>query len=120
MNIFIICPVRNATQKQIEELKSYKKKLILEGHTPFYPAEDNPYELTDEIGIDICVTNREAMIESDEVHIFYDPTSSGSLWDLGMAFALKKTLKIVNTIEHTPDKSFSNVILGWANDNRIN
>lgn len=116
MRIFIICPVRNANQEQIEKLKNYKAKLISEGHEVYYPADDNPYETTDPVGYQICQENTRAIRESDEVHIFWDATSRGSLFDLGTTFALNKHLVIVNLdeVEVTPTKSFSNMIIEWS------
>ena len=117
MNIYIICPVRDASQEQKEKLKAYKESLQAQGHTAYYPADDNPYEDTDKIGYVICEENRRATIEADEIHIFWDATSKGTLFDLGMAFALNKPLKIVNFDElvFTKGKSFTNMINKWSN-----
>jgi nucleoside 2-deoxyribosyltransferase len=117
MNIYIICPIRKATEEQKEALKKYKNKLIMDGHKAYYPDDDNPYEKTDHVGYLICEENTRAIRQADEVHIFWDTTSSGTLFDLGVAFALNKPLKIVNieSLEITPDKSFSNMIFEWSN-----
>lgn len=126
MKIFLICPVRNASKAQIENLKKYKETLAIDGHEVFYPADDNPYENTDSIGYIICGTNKKAIAGSDEVHIFWDKTSSGSLFDLGVAFALNKPLKIVNIEEVLMEenkiegKSFSKMILEWNSRRREN
>ena len=116
MNIYIICPVNNATEQQKEKLKAYKELLQTQGHTAYYPADDNPHEETDDIGYIICEENRRATIEADEIHIFWDATSKGTLFDLGMAFALNKPLKIVNFDElvFTEKKSFTNMINEWS------
>jgi nucleoside 2-deoxyribosyltransferase len=117
LKIYIICPVRNATKEQTEKLKEYKKSLLLDGHEVYYPADDNPYEESDNlIGYIICEENRRAIAEADEIHIFWDATSTGTLFDLGMAFALYKPLKIVNydELKFTPQKSFTNMINEWS------
>lgn len=116
MKVFIICPVRNATKEQKETLKEYKKQLIGNGNLVYYPDDDNPYEKSDKIGFKICEENRRALSEADEVHILFDPESRGTLFDLGMAFALNKRLRIVNidVLIPTEDKSFSNMILEWS------
>jgi nucleoside 2-deoxyribosyltransferase len=86
------------------------------GYRVYYSNDDNPYEYRDDIGYQICEENTRAISESDEVHIFWDETSSGSLFDLGTAFGLHKPLKIVNldSVQSTPTKSFSNMILEWS------
>lgn len=53
---------------------------------------------------------------SEEIHIFWDKNSTGSLFDLGMAFASGKTLKIVNLEDVLPTdgKNFTNMIRYWS------
>jgi nucleoside 2-deoxyribosyltransferase len=113
----LICPVRNASEEQIKKLRDYKLKLQSEGHTVYYPTDNNPYELTDKIGYKICVENTRAIREADEIHLFWDANSRGSLFDLGSAFALNKPLTIVNpeSVEPTENKSFANMISEWSN-----
>lgn len=122
MKVFLICPVRNATQEQIARMTQYIDHLEAAGDRVYYPARDNPYENTDSVGLMICNTNTQAIKEADEVHIFWDESSHGSLFDLGAAFALKKKLRIVNLddVERTDHKSFANVILGWNGNKIIN
>ena len=114
--VFLICPVRNATGEQIARIKCYKKELKASGVELFYPADDNPLEHTDNIGYEICRANADAIKAADEIHIFWDKTSSGSLFDLGVAFGLGKRLFIVNIeeVERTQMKSFANMILSWS------
>jgi nucleoside 2-deoxyribosyltransferase len=116
MKIFLICPVRNASQGQIQKLKEYKNTLRRYGHEVYYPTDDNPYEDSDDVGFTICTENAKAIQEADEVHIFWDKNSSGSLFDLGCAFGLGKPLRIVNLdeVERTEGKSFANMILKWS------
>lgn len=115
MKVFLICPVRNATEQQIERMRNYKNSLREQQVDLYYPADDNVYEHTDKIGYVICETNVNAIKECDEVHIFWDKNSSGSLFDLGAAFALGKRLRIanINEVECTQNKSFANMILEW-------
>lgn len=115
--IFLICPVRNATEVQIERMRKYITQVKLDGHDIYYPSDNNPHEHTDDIGFVICEENRRALSSADEIHIFWDKNSSGSLFDLGMAFALNKPLVIVNPEELiiTQGKSFANMINHWVN-----
>jgi hypothetical protein len=113
-DIFLICPVRNATPDQKVEMQNYINVLESQGISVYYPARDT--DQTDTIGWAICTKNLWAMEHSKKVHIFYDPTSTGSLFDLGMAFALDKELTVVNInqVEATDGKkSFNNLIRYW-------
>ena len=116
-NVFLICPVRDANQEQKEKMEQYISNLELQGITVYYPARDT--NQIDSIGYRICSDNRQAILDAKEVHVFYDKTSQGSLFDLGMAFMadlfIGKPLKLVNIneIDITPNKSFSNMIIEW-------
>lgn len=114
MKIFLICPVRNASEEQKEKLMQYIVDLEKQGHEVYYPARDT--DQNDNIGYRICTDNKKAIRKSHIVHLFWDKNSQGSLFDLGMAFALGKSLKIVNleTLEITPVKSFANMVKKWA------
>ena len=116
MKIFLICPVRNATEEQITRMQDYISNLESVGHTVYYPARDNPHETTDSVGFVICAENAYHNRTSDEIHIFWDSKSQGSLFDLGVAFGLGKPLVIANIgeVETTPNKSFANMILHWS------
>jgi hypothetical protein len=115
-DVFLICPVRDANETQKTVMKDYINKLELEGKKVYYPARDT--NQIDNIGFRICTDNKKAIEESKEIHIFFDKTSQGSLFDLGMAFALEKPLTIVNIedLEKTETKSFTNMILKWSNN----
>ncbi len=110
--VFLICPVRNATEEQKMEIQDYIAGLERQEFTVYYPARDT--DQNDEIGFRICTDNKNAIVEADEIHVFYDTGSAGSLFDLGMAFALNKKLVIANTVKRTETKSFANVIVAWS------
>ncbi len=114
-DVFLICPVRDANLEQKQKMEEYIQKLESEGKTVYYPARDT-YQV-DPTGYRICNDNKNAIEQSKELHIFYDKTSQGSLFDLGMAFAFNKPLTIVNLdeIEQTDGKSFANMIVHWGN-----
>lgn len=112
--VFLICPVRDANPIQKEKMESYISDLENNNVSVHYPARDT--NQNDSVGFRICTDNKNAIINADEVHIFWDKTSQGSLFDLGIAFALNKKLKIVNIeeLEVTKTKSFSNMIKAWS------
>jgi len=115
MKIFLICPVRNQTGEQGQKIRSYIEEQRSLGHEVYYPFEDT--EQNDPLlGFGIITQNTRAIRNADEVHIWWDKTSKGSLFDLGAAFALHKPLVIANIedVEPTTFKSFENVICEWS------
>ena len=112
MKIFLICPVRNASDAQRMAMATFINRAeALDGHKVYYPARDT--DQNDPIGYRICADNRHAIENADLVAVFFDKKSQGSLFDLGMAFALRKPIKIVNLadLERTDGKSFTNMML---------
>ncbi|MFC1678292.1 hypothetical protein ACFLZ9_00980 [Patescibacteria group bacterium] len=139
--IFIICPVRkpkrskiselyhkiiNKTKKQKEyheivqeKIEAYIKGLKSVGHQVHWPPIDT--DQNDPIGIKICDTNLKKIEEADEVHVWYELTSTGSHFDLGGAYMLirilsyDKVVKIINYDEVKnkceDSKSFYKVLL---------
>ncbi len=108
--IFLICPVRNITDKENQFLQEYISELESNGNSVHYPPRDTNQD--DPIGYNICTENCAAIDAADEVHIYWNPGSSGSGFDLGMAFMGQKPIKLINKdkIPKTPHKSFENVL----------
>jgi len=111
--IYLICPVRKATHKQKRQLEDYTVQLTNQGHNVYYPAWDNPHEETDNIGVDICLHLKRTIERADEVHIYWNEASEGSLMDLGMVFMAEKPIKFIRPPEPTEGKSYNNVMLNW-------
>lgn len=108
-NIYIICPVRVASESQSSEILRYVLKLETERYEVFYPLRDAPQE--SETGLEIVQTELEAIRKADEVHIFWDVNSKGSHFDLGMAIALRKPLRLISSFQKDIDgKSYEKVI----------
>jgi len=141
--IFVICPVRRLKVRFLKRvlqsvdwlvfgaedewtknqnaIKKYVFWLEADGHDVYWPPRDNPHQKTDKIGTSVCGYNREKMFWADEIHIWYDKNSMGSVFDIGMFFAFSgtnnfKKFAIINRkdIKPTPQKSFENVILALA------
>ncbi len=83
--IFLICPVRKANDKQKEEINDYIEDTEKEGYIIHYPDRDTQQNV-DKIGYQICTDNAKAIGESRIVNIFYDNSSTGTLFDLGVAY----------------------------------
>ncbi len=109
--IFLICPVRNIEQVEKTQIETYVSKLEDEGKKVYWPLRDTNQD--DSVGLRICQDNRKAIIESDEVHVWWNPSSQGSLFDLGMTFGTDKKVVLANpeSVKTTPHKSFNNVLL---------
>jgi len=112
--IFLISPVRLATITEMAEVGDYVERLESEGHEVHWPIRDT--NQNDSVGIRICHDNLQAIAGTDEVHLWYNQGSQGSIFDFGMVFALGKKLVIANkdAIEPTPHKSFENVLLAYS------
>jgi hypothetical protein len=92
--VFMICPVRSASPKEVELLSNHKKWLKSRGYKVRYPLEDT--DQIDPIGFYICAQNRWAILHSDEIHVYFDSKSAGSAFDLGMSFYAGKPISIIN------------------------
>jgi len=115
MNIFIICTVRRASPAYVKKLEDYTGRLEEWGHVVHLPHRDTNQNDT---GINICKQNRGAIKKSDEVHIFYSPESTGTHFDMGVAFALNKKIVVVENVEYGPGKSYPRMLDEWQNEDR--
>lgn len=110
MKIFLISPVRGISEGDRSAIGAYVAALE-EKHTVYWPLRDTPQD--DPVGVQICRDNRKAIEEADEVWLWWDRDSKGSIFDLGMAWALRKPLRLVRQPGPTPGKSFDNLLLYW-------
>jgi len=81
-----------------EMMEEHKKLLENDGHTVFLPAFDSYPEL-DELGV--CTYNRNIIEKADVVHLFWDQRTTGTVFDFGMVFALRKRFVIQYMQEKT-------------------
>lgn len=106
MKVYLIMPVRNAT----ESFGAYLAELEAAGHDVHYPPRDAPQD--DETGHAICETHRAAIIAADEVHVIWDVESKGSHFDLGMAYVLGKKIVPVRCLrDDPPGKSYWKAVI---------
>jgi len=120
-HIFLICPVRGVTRETETAIRAYVQAREREGCVVHWPPRDTHQD--DPVGVGICTQNGTAIHRADEVHVWYDPQSSGSHFDLGMYFMLarvlgkKKQFVIANPHEVPRTdgrKSFFNVLRALA------
>ena len=113
--IFIIGSVRDATEETRKAMEEHVRVLEEAGNEVHLPHRDTNQEAT---GIEICRQNAKAIEEADEVHIFYDPDSDGSHFDLGVAWALNKKLVVVSNVPYGEGKSYPRMIDEWQEESR--
>jgi hypothetical protein len=114
--IYIVCPVR--------KLNEPEKNLILKSVTDLEKAGNEvrcPFRDTnqvDEIGLRIVGDHEDDIIWADEVLVWWNPTSEGSLWDaaqfrMAKRFMPEKRFLIINLdgVQITEEKSYTNVLL---------
>jgi len=113
--IYIICPVRNITKEQQQEIEEYVYQLENKyNQDVHYPPRDVNQD--DETGFNICNYHLEALKNCQKVHIFWDNNSKGSHFDLGMAFALGKKIKLIKAYQQDiKEKSYLKVIKCYEN-----
>ena len=111
MKVFIICTVRGASEEYKKELEDYVVELESRGHEVHLPHRDTKQDAR---GIEICRENATAIFESNEVHIFYSELSQGTHFDMGVAFAFGKRIKVIKN-EEIPltGKSFPRMLIEW-------
>ena len=112
--IFLICPVRNATLEQkkwIEAFVEEKNKENYIVHAPHLHTNQ-----VDPLGwYNICKQNADEIASSEEIDIYYDQSSTGSVFDLGVAYALNKPLVLLNRDEITfnEEDMIDTIIKNW-------
>jgi nucleoside 2-deoxyribosyltransferase len=84
---FFIVHSKGLTDKACE----LAARLRAEGHEVYVPGIQTKQD-TDELTI--CTANRAAMSRADEVRVIWDGTSHGVIFDLGMAFAMNKPIRL--------------------------
>jgi len=106
---FLICPVRG---HESSELEFVVQQLENEGWTVHWPPRDTQQD-NDPTGLRICGDNRKAIEEADVIHVVWDGKSQGSLFDLEIAFALRKKVVAIQLPDATESKSFQNMVRHW-------
>jgi nucleoside 2-deoxyribosyltransferase len=105
---FLISPVRGY---QLGAWEDVVKSLAADGFDVHWPLRDT--DQSDNTGFDICSNNLKAISNADVVHVIWDGKSEGCLFDLGVAFALRKRIVVITLPETTEFKSFQNMIRIW-------
>jgi len=105
--MFLICPVRNSKKDYNQVVQKLEQK-----YKVHWPPRDTDQK--DTIGFRICTDNMKAIQEADIIGVIWDGESQGCLFDLGIAFALGKNIKIINIPEKLNKKSFQDMMIYWS------
>ena len=111
---FLISPVRLATEKETEWLESLAHQANI--HVPkFHTNQVDPL-----CGYNICKQNGKAIAVSEEVQIYYNQTSTGSVFDIGMAYAMHKPLVLLNgdAITFDDNNLIDSLVKSWTNNEK--
>lgn len=112
--IFLICPVRNADNETKKEIENYVKEKNNEGYNIHAP---HLHTIQQDIlgGYTICLQNANAIATSKRIDIYYDQNSTGSAFDLGVAYYLEKSIKVLNVekIEFNDNDFIDSLIINW-------
>jgi len=94
-DIYLIHPLRNITDFQKAFLDGYVSGVESEGRKVHYPIRD--VDQNDPTGLRILSEHRHVIEqEISEARIYFDKTSTGSMFDLGMIFMADVPLKVIN------------------------
>ncbi len=97
--VFLICPVRGVTNEEKQFLDAYVASLEQQGCSVHYPPRDTN-QLDPTGGYNILQQNRKALIDAKEVRVYWNKSSQGSLFDVGVAFGehidKSKPVRLVN------------------------
>lgn len=110
--IFFISPVRQVTEETKKACLEYVEKLEMKGHRVHWPIRDT--DQSDPVGIKICDTNSRAILEADEIHVWFVPTSTGTHFDLGETYILIRILGYKKKVVFVNRDEFSKKIEDMA------
>lgn len=105
---YLICPVRG---HDMSETADVVRGLESEGWQVHWPPRDTDQD--DDTGYRICKDNRRAIERADVVFVIWDGKSKGSLFDLGMAFALRKPVRVIELPPDTEERSLQKMVHEW-------
>lgn len=94
--IFLICKVRGVVpgDEEYKRQQRYVAECEQKGDTVHWPHRDTVQE-DPEHGTGICRTTFWGIYRADEIHVIWDVTSEGRLFDFAMVFALRELRVLV-------------------------
>lgn len=121
-DVYLICPVRHASDEDRRFADRYVESLEQKGISVHYPPRDVD-QSDDGIGFALNAEHRDAMFACREVHVIWDPDSSGSRFDLGMAMMLQShrdvPIVLASPVVKTEKRSYGNILQAVAGPSRL-
>ena len=113
MKRYVLSPVTNVTLEEVGDIQAWVKEKEKGGDTVHLPWRDIDQKGLS--GTGCCLQNLKAMQECDVVDIYWNPERSpGSIFDLGMAFALGKRIHTINRVVYDSKHTLEQLIVeGW-------
>jgi len=96
----------------LEKIKEYAEDLKKRGFEVLIPAFDNEVSLNE---LQLCEYNRSLMEQADEVHIIWNQRSMGTIFDFGMAFAMRKPIKVA----YLENKTFAGIMHKYESQSKV-
>ena len=126
MKIYLICPVRKCGKQEKKLLYEYVHLREAAGNKVFYADRD--VNQNDPTGLGIITAERKAILEADEIHVWWKADkkgkskSEGSVFDFGMAWMAilllpEKKIEIANPemVKPPQHKSYTTVLVAVDN-----
>lgn len=121
---FLICPVRKADEEQKQQIMNFVNDTEKSGTKVHYPERDTDQD--DTYGYRICLDNANAISNAKHVYLYYDRDSTGTFFDLGVAYYLQmeypdRTFTIINEkeLELDPKDMGDKIILSMLNMQKL-
>lgn len=117
--LFLICPVRGATETEKENLNRLITEYENQGFDVHYPERDtnqDPHQNgVNTGGYNICLQNASAIANAKNVSIFYNKTSTGSMFDLGITYYMQtidsnRKFVLLNKVDFDKENHIDNMI----------
>lgn len=126
--VFLICPVRKATEEEKAKLNAIVTEYKENGYQIHYPDRDTVQDpVVNGIntgGYSICLDNTIASAKANTTVVFYNKTSTGSMFDLGAVYYLKtldpsRKFVLANEIELDSNDYIDQRVAELLSENKI-
>ena len=114
--IFIIRPVRRTNDEINRAIEEFREEMYNEGVDVYDPLLCTDQTVNE---LEICLQNSNAIEACDEVWMWYDRGSTGSHFDIGVAFAARKPIYIINDVSDFVNSASKNFIKMIADYDRM-
>ena len=112
--ILVLGPINDGTVVSQNKMKKYAEIQRKKGNAVYLPGEDANQDAR---AYDFTVEVLSQIEWSEEVHVFCDPGSKTFIFYLGMVFALKKKIEVIENVLFEKDgKSIPETLSEWQKE----